>query len=107
MFKAMIDSRRNEEGGFTLIELLIVIIIIGILAAVVIFAVGGIREDSQEKACSADARTVKTAQEAHLTDTGAYAANVDALVTAGLLESASTMTSTNNTGAVTGIGVCA
>ena len=33
----------NRDAGFTLIELLVVITILGILAAIVVFSVGGIR----------------------------------------------------------------
>jgi general secretion pathway protein G len=49
------------EEGFTLIELLIVIVVLGILAAVVIFALGGITSKSAVAACQADGATVSTA----------------------------------------------
>ncbi|MGD0055269.1 MAG: prepilin-type N-terminal cleavage/methylation domain-containing protein [Acidimicrobiales bacterium] len=49
------------EEGFTLIELLIVIVVLGILAAVVIFALGGITGKSAVAACQADGATVSTA----------------------------------------------
>jgi prepilin-type N-terminal cleavage/methylation domain-containing protein len=57
-------QRQRAEGeisGFTLIELLIVIVVLGILAAVVIFALGGITGKSQLAACQADGATVSTA----------------------------------------------
>ncbi len=58
-----LQSRRQagEISGFTLIELLIVIVVLGILAAVVIFALGGITGKSQAAACEADGATVSTA----------------------------------------------
>ena len=54
-----------HEGGFTLIELLIVIVILGILAAIVVFAVSGISDRGTLSACKADKQSVTVASEAY------------------------------------------
>jgi general secretion pathway protein G len=64
--------KKNDEG-FTLIELLIVIVILGILATVVVFAVGGITDRGQESACDADAKTLEVAIEAYYAQYGTAA----------------------------------
>jgi prepilin-type N-terminal cleavage/methylation domain-containing protein len=83
-----IRKAKREESGFTLIELLIVIVILGILAAVVVFAVNGIQTRGTASACKSDLATVATASEAYYALNGSYAATVGALVTANLLKSA-------------------
>lgn len=68
-------QRREEmgdEGGFTLIELLIVIVILGILAAIVVFAVQNLTSQSDVAACQAQYKTVETAMEAYKAQVGSY-----------------------------------
>jgi general secretion pathway protein G len=67
-----IRTAKREESGFTLIELLIVIVILGILAAVVVFAVNGITNKGKAAACNADLSSVNTAVEAFYAQTGGY-----------------------------------
>lgn len=50
-----------KDSGFTLIELLIVIVVLGILAAIVVFALGGVTGQSQIAACNSDSKTVNLA----------------------------------------------
>ncbi len=56
---------QKQDEGFTLIELLIVIVILGILATVVVFAVGGITDRGQDSACDTDRATLEVAVEAY------------------------------------------
>jgi general secretion pathway protein G len=92
------QKRRKGEGGFTLIELLVVIVILGILAAIVVFAIGGLSDSAQKTSCSADASTIQTAEDAFYAAPNAAgdAANqtytdMNGLVTAKLLKKASTL----------------
>jgi prepilin-type N-terminal cleavage/methylation domain-containing protein len=60
------------DEGFTLIELLIVVVILGILAGIVVFAVGGITDRGKSSACSTEKKTIQTAEEANFAQTGSY-----------------------------------
>jgi general secretion pathway protein G len=66
-----IQTKRNENG-FTLIELLIVIIVLGILAAIVVFAVGSTKKDSVAATCKTDFKAMELSAEAANTKTGSY-----------------------------------
>jgi prepilin-type N-terminal cleavage/methylation domain-containing protein len=63
---------RRSERGFTLIELLIVIIILGILAAIIVLAVGGVTDRGTRSACKTDLRNVVVAEEAYFAKNGSY-----------------------------------
>jgi general secretion pathway protein G len=72
MIKNLQRARREsagaetDESGFTLIELLIVIVVLGVLAAVVIFSLGGVTQSSAVAACNSDAKTVETGVQAYI-----------------------------------------
>lgn len=67
--------RAQQEDGFTLIEVLVVISILGILAGIVVFAVGGIDDRGQVSACKTEKKTVQTAVQAYIAKTGAAPAD--------------------------------
>src|SRR3954469_16086447 len=82
LLKQQYRKMRGEEtdGGFTLIALLVVIVIRAILAAVVVFAVGGITDKGQTSSCQADRRTLETAEEAYFAQNNVYTVTVSDLV---------------------------
>ena len=102
-----LQARRHEEG-FTLIELLIVIIILGILAAIVVFAVGNTRKDSVASSCKTNFKSVELSAEAVNTKQGTYpAADTDLVSSAnkgGLLKALPTSADYTLTYAQTGSG---
>jgi prepilin-type N-terminal cleavage/methylation domain-containing protein len=60
MSNAMSRLRQREEG-FTLIELMIVMVVLGILAGIVLFAVGTFQSDAETSKNAANTRQCKTA----------------------------------------------
>jgi prepilin-type N-terminal cleavage/methylation domain-containing protein len=88
------NNKNLMQKGFTLVELLVVIVILGVLAAVVVFAVSGITDKGKSSACTIEVRTVNTALQAFnaksATNTyppaGTAASMFLALKTAGLLQ---------------------
>ena len=82
--------RRREQAGFTLIELLVVIAILGILSAVVVFAVKGVSDKGKSSAESFDERTLRTAEEAYCSKFGTYG-TAQQLVDKGLLQAKPTL----------------
>ena len=64
MLQRIRDAKKNQSG-FTLIELLIVIVILGILAAVVVFAVSAFNNNGKAAACQSDFKNVEIADEAY------------------------------------------
>lgn len=95
--KAIEQRRRMRgQGGFTLIELLVVIAILAVLAAVVVFAVGGITNNSKESACRIERRTVQTAVGAYKAQEGANPPDMQQLVDSELLEDLPTLVTYNN-----------
>jgi len=67
-----VQRRRRDARGFSLIELLIVIAILGVLAAIVTFAVGGFSGAGEQEACKTDKRSLTTALEAYKNKYGGY-----------------------------------
>jgi type II secretion system protein G len=76
-----LERVKREESGFTLIELLIVIVILGVLAGVVIFAVGGITNRGNVAACKTDISTIQVGVEAYRAKNGTYPPNLDPALT--------------------------
>jgi prepilin-type N-terminal cleavage/methylation domain-containing protein len=63
------DHKNIVERGFTLVELLIVIVIMGILAGIVVFAVGNLTQSATQNACKTEGDTFNTAIQAYKAET--------------------------------------
>jgi prepilin-type N-terminal cleavage/methylation domain-containing protein len=66
------DEMHAIERGFTLVELLIVIVILGILAGIVVFAVGNLTTNAKNTGCAAEKTTISDALETYKADAGVY-----------------------------------
>lgn len=64
--------RKKQQKGFTLIELLIVIAIIGILAALLLVNLIGIRQRARDAQRKSDLRQIQSAIELYRADSGSY-----------------------------------
>jgi len=69
------------EVGFTLIELIVIIAILGILAVIAIPRLGGFQATAKVKADVASATTLTQAASVYQAATGAFPANLAALIT--------------------------
>ena len=85
MLLRSMEKKRSGEAGFTLVELLVVIAILGILAAIVVFAVGGITDRGQTAANKTTCSVLQSAEEAYFANHSAYAPDQATLQTAGLI----------------------
>ena len=92
MMRSM-QKKRPGEAGFTLVELLVVIVILGVLAGIVVFAVGGINDKGTDSACQADKSSIETAQEAFyaVQDGQGHYTDMNGLVAAKFLHEPSTL----------------
>jgi prepilin-type N-terminal cleavage/methylation domain-containing protein len=63
---------KHTNAGFTLVELLVVIVILGVLSAIVVFAVGNISNSAASTSCKTDVRTVASGLEVWHAQTGSY-----------------------------------
>ena len=61
-----------KKKGFTLIELLVVVAIIGVLATVVLGALGDARAKARDAKRQSDIKTIQNALELYYTDNGSY-----------------------------------
>ena len=88
------DLRARAADGFTLVELLVVIVILGATAGISSVAFGGFDSTSSSISCKADRTQLQRAESSFYLQKARYGTQTD-LVSAGLLESASTLHDVN------------
>ncbi len=66
------NKLKQNQKGFTLIELLVVIAIIGLLASVVLLALGSARQKSRDAKRLGDVRQLSSALELYFNDNNGY-----------------------------------
>lgn len=65
-------KRSKSDSGFTLIELIVVIVIIGILAAIVVFALRGSTDSARLAKCKQNGSTLVAALDSYYSATGQF-----------------------------------
>jgi type II secretory pathway pseudopilin PulG len=80
-----VPRRIRSQGGFTISELVLVLAILAALVGVVVWAVGGIGEESDRRECRTELRELKAATEQFKAEAGFYPPDDKALDTSGLL----------------------
>ncbi|TDS31741.1 type IV pilin protein [Halanaerobium congolense] len=63
---------KGGEDGFTLIELLVVIAVLGILAAIAIPRIGGVRDKADIASAKSDMKNLQTGIEMYYAENGSY-----------------------------------
>ena len=63
---------RNGQAGFTLVELLVVIAILGVLAAIVLFNISGVKASAACNGMKTDGATIQGAADIYYNNTGKY-----------------------------------
>jgi len=80
-------TSHERDGGFTLIELMIVIVVLGLVAATVLFAAGGVSDRGVRSVCETNRKQVENAEAAFYSQFASYTTIPD-LVTRRLLRQA-------------------
>jgi general secretion pathway protein G len=114
MIQNSMRKHHAGESGFTLVELLVVIVILGVLAGIVVFAVGGITNNSTKSACQSDVATLQTAEDTYFAQNNAYVAisgTAPTLLSANLIRAvpvlgATVFAASTSTGLVTATPSC-
>lgn len=80
-----LDRKRRGDGGLTLVELLVAITILGVISAIVILKIGGLKDNADLVAVASSAKAIETAQQVYCLDHQKYG-DLDDLVAAGLIK---------------------